>query len=767
MYKRLEASRNWQHALTGERSMIGYLNRLPILLLGSSGRSWILALIRFSRVALKTRSHEGTKGLAILLKTCHTMLIKAKAGRPIIGTQTALGRRVGSTGRGLPRLIPMAHRKMILRGDSRVFIFWLSLFSIYRICDYLGKINIKTITKPGPKINLKPYASFVEVFFIRSHLDKSLFAIEGWAPKLITKSGPGVVSAPNKGSKKIMPIINMYDTTAAMLVQGIQLVTNPRFVSLFLAFKELAEHTGQLSLVSTLERIVDQAKEIPGVYSLRVKARKGKSFTKSFLPFYLGRLGAKEEPGKVRVFAMVDWWTQMLLRPIHMMLFGLLKNIAQDATFDQDRGVQMGIRLLKKNGVAYSYDLSAATDRLPILIQKLLIEYLIPGASESWAKILVGREYQTPKAHRCLGMKIPEAVTYVVGQPMGALSSWAMLALTHHFIVQFAAWKEGWPKWFSDYLVLGDDIVIFNSKVAQRYLLIMKDLGVGINLVKSVVSKDTFEFAKRIIHKDSNLSPASFKELDVASLSLEGALILFNKFNVEWTAAAFVKYRGYGYKALSMLQHDFADLAMHLKNLLVFIRIPGLNGLSCETWWDWLNLKSLNQVRNPSTEELQSMMDKLLLLFKGTYPEHVRGDPIFEVYNKDTEGAVWSYINKCYVVSRREGGTIWSKTGIAQLPNWRAEELELMLGYLTNPIESNWEAFTKEVIADRVELEKFVDTVTMSREWTEMFIGKFIEWDSKASLDPTTLDFNTNKSLFVPKKRIGRWLKWHSAIRTK
>jgi len=123
LYKRLEASRNWQHALTGERSMIGYLNRLPILLLGSSGRSWILALITFARFALKTSSHEGIKGLAILLKTCHTMLIKSKAGRPIVGTQTSLGRRVGATGRGLPRLIPSVHRKMILRGDNRVFVF--------------------------------------------------------------------------------------------------------------------------------------------------------------------------------------------------------------------------------------------------------------------------------------------------------------------------------------------------------------------------------------------------------------------------------------------------------------------------------------------------------------------------------------------------------------------------------------------------------------------------------------------------------------------
>jgi hypothetical protein len=123
MYKRLEASLKWQHALKSERSMIGYLNRLPILLLGSSGRSWILALIRFSRFALKTRSHEGIRGLAILLKTCHTMLIKSKAGRPIKGTQSSLGRRVGSTGRGLPRVIPMNHRKAILRGNDKVFQF--------------------------------------------------------------------------------------------------------------------------------------------------------------------------------------------------------------------------------------------------------------------------------------------------------------------------------------------------------------------------------------------------------------------------------------------------------------------------------------------------------------------------------------------------------------------------------------------------------------------------------------------------------------------
>jgi hypothetical protein len=46
--------------------------------------------------------------------------------------------------------------------------------------------------------------------------------------------------------------------------------------------------------------------------------------------------------------------------------------------------------------------------------------------------------------------------------------------------------------------VLGDDIVLFNPQVAHQYLILMKSLGVEINLSKSVVSlnKPIFEFAK-------------------------------------------------------------------------------------------------------------------------------------------------------------------------------------------------------------------------------------------------------------------------------
>lgn len=70
----------------------------------------------------------------------------------------------------------------------------------------------------------------------------------------------------------------------------------------------------------------------------------------------------------MRVFAMVDPWTQLVLRPFHLALFKILSKCKMDGTFDQ----------LKPLGRAwtfkslYSMDLSSATDRLPMDLQVLL-----------------------------------------------------------------------------------------------------------------------------------------------------------------------------------------------------------------------------------------------------------------------------------------------------------------------------------------------------------------------------------------------------------
>lgn len=89
----------------------------------------------------------------------------------------------------------------------------------------------------------------------------------------------------------------------------------------------------------------------------------------------LGKLCLKQEAaGKVRVFAMVDAWTQSLLATLHDGILKILSSIPQDGTYDQHKPV----KVLIDKGIQelFSFDLSAATDRLPIDLQARIISSL-------------------------------------------------------------------------------------------------------------------------------------------------------------------------------------------------------------------------------------------------------------------------------------------------------------------------------------------------------------------------------------------------------
>jgi len=93
----------------------------------------------------------------------------------------------------------------------------------------------------------------------------------------------------------------------------------------------------------------------------------------------LGQLAFKEEAaGKLRVFALVDVWTQSLLKPLHLTLFALLRLIPNDGTFNQDESVRRSSEKAAISGCAYSFDLSSATDRLPIIYQSAILDRILP-----------------------------------------------------------------------------------------------------------------------------------------------------------------------------------------------------------------------------------------------------------------------------------------------------------------------------------------------------------------------------------------------------
>lgn len=112
-------------------------------------------------------------------------------------------------------------------------------------------------------------------------------------------------------------------------------------------------------------------------------ARTGMDPSDLLKTYHLGKLGTKIEPaGKVRVFALVDLYTQLVLRPLHLMVQDILRAIPQDGTFDQvSPGVALG-KWMRENNRKWvaSYDLSAATDRLPISLQQVLLQFVIGAA---------------------------------------------------------------------------------------------------------------------------------------------------------------------------------------------------------------------------------------------------------------------------------------------------------------------------------------------------------------------------------------------------
>lgn len=80
-----------------------------------------------------------------------------------------------------------------------------------------------------------------------------------------------------------------------------------------------------------------------------------------------------DSEGKTRTIGILDYWSQTVLKPIHDLLMDLLDKIPEDCTSNQ----QSFISKLPKDGPYYSFDLTAATDRLPLNLQGEIIDMLI------------------------------------------------------------------------------------------------------------------------------------------------------------------------------------------------------------------------------------------------------------------------------------------------------------------------------------------------------------------------------------------------------
>lgn len=201
-----------------------------------------------------------------------------------------------------------------------------------------------------------------------------------------------------------------------------------------------------------------------------------------------------DKEGKTRVIGIMDYWSQTVLRPIHKEINKILMGLEEDCTFDQTNWYLK----LPTSCTYYSFDLTNATDRLPIKHQKLIISKLFnKRIADLWEAILVNYPFSSKD--------LKDPILYGSGQPMGAYSSWPIMALQHHCLVHYAALLVGQcPK--GKYVLLGDDIVICCSSIAESYKNVMTELDVKISEQKTHVSTDICEFAKRWYYRGSEIT---------------------------------------------------------------------------------------------------------------------------------------------------------------------------------------------------------------------------------------------------------------------
>jgi len=439
---------------------------LAIWACGAAGKqdSFLLLLARFKSL-YKKFGHP--RGFAVYLKECLRLTVCFLADQEVIkGSQSPM---VKKDSHGLPTILPWLLRKELLNfksggllGNKGVVVCILTVLSIFRIFANKVKPNLGSI--------LKPFSGTTRTFdsrLLKLALRQLNFgSLRLKLPKLliIEKASPNASKSTWGSSLDAVAFLYYPETLKA-------------YIKYCFFIKEYIMLAWLFFILLVALPVIVLIKVLGGTINLCI-----------------AKLGVvHDQSGKARIVGITNYWIQIVLKPLHDAILSNLQRIPMDGTFDQTAPL---LRLLSEATPGtrfYSFDLSSATDRLPVDIQADILNILVPGLGTAWKNLLGSLLWRWTSENTHVPLK---EIKYSVGQPMGAYSSWAMLALSHHVIVQCAALNCG-IRSFSSYAILGDDIVIANDTVAAEYLVLMKQLGVDINLAKSLNSLSFAEFAKR------------------------------------------------------------------------------------------------------------------------------------------------------------------------------------------------------------------------------------------------------------------------------
>jgi len=202
--------------------------------------------------------------------------------------------------------------------------------------------------------------------------------------------------------------------------------------------------------------------------------------------------------GKTRQIAICDMISQSAMTGYNYEMMSILRRNSEfDATFNQDvlpHYLQYHTGSSDNtSSLPCSADSTAFTDRLPRILNYLVVKGIFGKMrAKSWFKVMFNRTFtMSPSA---IKNGTPNKLKYSVGSPMGLLTSWSSSALVHHLIVRFAHVQL--KKRFR-YIILGDDVCIWDRSVYKFYTDFMRKVGIDISAIKSTDNTKFVEFAKR------------------------------------------------------------------------------------------------------------------------------------------------------------------------------------------------------------------------------------------------------------------------------
>lgn len=519
------------------RPLINYLLKVVLLVGLSPNDNLVKVIVYFAKDVHMLVRKGGAKFASIYLKACYVTL-QQSLGKGSLHDMTPLGCRVSRTLSGLPKIIPASHRLAIRRSSFIYIKLWLSLFSFYRVQSLPYKLDLSSVTdfSSWDRTFTSELSNFVIIFFdkIRTFSDDDWL----WDCKEDRKSAMFLKVTPNFPQRSTPVGPDLAGSPKSLIVSQKTWANSPLLPYLRDWLKTTSNHT----FLGWLDKGIELSKS----WDINLIG--------------LSKFGFKEEAaGKLRTFALVDPITQWVLKGLHDKISNIQRSIPQDGMFDQTKPLD---KLLRDYPLAplYCYDLKSATDRLPAILGATLLSGLV-GAhlANQWLILLTSRDFKYKYK------KDSGSVYYSVGQPMGAYTSWSLgLSQQHHCLVQLCAHNCGHKGWFSAYALLGDDIVIADTQVADAYQLLQKRLDVKVGLAKSLVSTKglALEFAKRFYYRGVNCSPISIKEMQTASTFASAAE---QAIKYEVNLSTYLKLIGFGYKTLASVNRKLSLMGSTLR----------------------------------------------------------------------------------------------------------------------------------------------------------------------------------------------------------